>query len=103
MRITHLLQFRPTQIEHYILAGWNSGSSLSWTYQHCRRKGFDDKAKVISVWRDLHRQHGSACLPVMDPAVPAKLDERQQAHYGLTGPGKQLRDIIAQERASHAC
>lgn len=102
MRITHLLQFNSSQIEHYILAGWNSGSSLSWTYQHCRRKGFDDKAKVISVWRHLHRQHGSACLPVMDPTKPKKLDERQQAHYGLTGMGQQLRTIIAEQRAAHA-
>lgn len=102
MRITHLLQFDPSKIEHYILAGWNSGSSLSWTYQHCRRKGFDDKAKVISVWRDLHRQHGNASLPVTDPSDAKEMDARQQAHYGLTGPGKQLREIIAQEQFRHA-
>lgn len=96
MQITHLLQFSDNCIERYILAGWNSGGSLSWTYKHCRRKGFNDKSKVVSMWRQLHRQYGSACVPVGDPSKPKHLDERQKLHYGITGPGKQLREIISQ-------
>ena len=101
MRITHLLQFSSSQVEFYILSGWNSGNSLGWTYKYCLSKGFDDKARVVSVWRDLYRQHGCASLPVMDPARPRNMDSRQQEHYGMVGCGRLLLDTIERHNARH--
>ena len=100
-----------------IRKGWQNGLTLSQTYQRMnKRMGFDNKPKIIAEWRKMKKLFGCASLPHSylggyrprrpQPPTQRELDApisniaggvTYGEWAGITGPGKQLREVLAEQ------
>jgi hypothetical protein len=99
-----------------IRLGWQNGLTLSMTYKRMYdRMAFTDKPKIIAEWKKMKKLFGCASAPVSyvngwrhqakQPPTQAELDQpisniaggRTYGEWaGITGPGKQLRQMLAE-------
>lgn len=100
-----------------IRRGWQAGLTLSQSFRCAnKRHGMTDKAKAIAEWRKMKRLFGcgSARLDYVNgrryfpPKPPSEAElnapisnmfggQTYGEWKGLTGPGKQLKELCAQE------
>ena len=92
---------------------WNAGLTLSETHKRMNERGFEhDVQELIRGWRARKKEFGCACVvrhkprPISDAEASQLVGPRMYGDgtygdwKGITGPGKQLRDLLAAERAN---
>lgn len=89
----YLQDYKETSNTGRIIREWNSGSTLSEAV--VRLESWHDilRSEIIPFWRKLYKQ-GCGCVGFR-PSREKNTDPEYLAWKGITGPGKQLRDILA--------
>ncbi len=92
-------------LEYYLTREWNSGQSLRRAIKRLH-SWYEFKPEAIAAgWEQLKAQYGERPV-TFSPArrAQAEAERRKDPAYcewkGWSGPGAQLRDIIARENAS---
>lgn len=88
-----------------VVREWNSGQELDDAIQRLTTRYNADPAAIRTVWAQLERQYGVASV-TWSPAAKARqaARARQYPEYcnwkGWSGPGRQLREIVAAQRSA---
>ena len=96
MNKLYLNEHKDTSVVGRTIREWNSGSTLSQAVQRMESWYAMPRAEIIKVWRELWRQYGCKSVPFR-PRAETNTDPAYLAWKGITGPGKQLRDILVSQ------
>ena len=81
---------------HYgrVMREWNAGSSLRearfrlWVWYRL------SVSVTEKIWDELEAEFGGRSIPILPPRKEVNTDPAYLEWKGITGPGKQLRDMI---------
>lgn len=91
----YLQDFKSTSNGGRIIREWNSGSTLSEAVQRLESWHNIPRSQIIPFWRKLYKQ-GCGCVKFR-PSPERNTDPAYLAWKGITGPGKLLKDILANQ------
>jgi len=93
MDTIYLLDYRDSSVEGRVIREWNSGRTLSEAVKRLESWHGMSRTDIIPFWRRLYRQ---GCGVVrFRPRAETNTDPSYLAWKGITGYGKQLREIAA--------